>query len=120
MWKLYFILITIQALGNIFATIYIGPFHAMDVVNWMFIALALFGLFCYVFNRNTLDRRVFKLFVPVLVGWDFFFILWWIPHSVGKPVFNIDSVTVLLFVFLIPQYVALYRYGYEIQKSEHA
>lgn len=111
-WKIYFFLLVIQAIGTISVTIIYGPIHLMDVTNWLFILVALVGLHCYVYEKSFVDKKIYKVFTPMLIIWDTLFILWWIPLSIGAPILTVDTTTKVLFLFLVPQYIGLFLYGY--------
>ncbi len=113
-WQIYFALIAIQSVGAFTALFMFDlPINLVEVINYIFILVGTFGLFGYVYSKNIGTKYFWRIFLPAFILWDIYFLFLWTPQ---KSEIEISAVfwglTCLLFLFTLPQYLGLYRYGY--------
>jgi len=112
-WKIYFFIIALQTIGVPAGAILLSDIKIMDVVNWVFVIAGVVGLFGFVYRRPILSQGFWKGFAPLIVLWDIVFLILWLPaqesYTLGD---RLEMHTLLIFLFLLPQYIGLFRYGY--------
>ena len=88
----------------------------LDHGHRVFAALALLGLFGYAYEVSFFNANTWRILLPVIVVWDAYLVLTsYIDTSAEISVENqwrLYTFLVLGSVFLIPQYIALYLYGF--------
>jgi len=114
LWKVYFFIIALQVVGFPASLILLaGPLLLIDAVNWIFILFGVVGLFGYVFTKNIGSKKIWRIFLFGFIAWDIFNLLLWQP---SQSAVNYDertwAITLILFAFLIPQYMGIYRYAF--------
>jgi len=117
-WRVYAWVIAMQAVGAPMAAVYFDDFRVMDIVDFVFIVIGVIGLMGYVYALRIGSAGFWRLFLPVFVLWDLFF-----RFIIMRPDSEIDItsyylILCILFLFLIPQYIAVYRYQRELQLSQ--
>ena len=113
-WEIYFILIAIQSIAAPAAMVLSGQIsNPLAVINCLFIFTGVAGLFGYVHSKNVGPTIFWKIFLPLFIAWDIFFLCIWLPQK-SEMVISTELwvLTALLFLFLYPQYLGIYRYGY--------
>ena len=107
-WKLYAV-----ALGLLLCLMYpmvmLSRFRPIYLLDLPITFVAYLGLIGYAFQRRLASRRIWKGICVVFVAWEFLFNFFLSPESLEQV--GIVAV-VLMAVLLVPEYVALWRYGY--------
>lgn len=116
-WKVYFWVIAAQVVGAPLSAIYTSTFSAKDVVDWVFIVAGAAGLFGFVFIKPIGPGAFWKAFLPAFIAWDVFMRLILPSYADTRPELTYYIAAIVLFAILVPQYVALYRYGYKTTKT---
>lgn len=111
-WKVYFWIIAAQVVGTPIAAIHTSDLTVKDLIDWVFVVVGVTGLFGFVYNKHIGDKRLWKVFLPVFIAWDVFIRLISPSYSESNPELSYYIAAILLFAILVPQYIALYRYGY--------
>jgi len=110
-WKIYFVVILFQTIGFPLSIFYLGSsFGVSELIDWVFIIVGAVGLYCYVFQISVKKTIFWFYFLVAFVLWDLFYLLLWQPIQFGAaypPRAWFYAIALLL--FLIPQYMALYR-----------
>ncbi|WP_226662389.1 hypothetical protein [Microbulbifer aggregans] len=116
-WRIYFAVLSIQVVGNFVSIFAIGSpiYPVLDIVNWFFIVLAYLGVLGFILNKVIISPVFYKLFTPVLIGWDVFYLFWWSPTVFG---YSINIFVVSVAAVAVPQYFALFRYAYSLAPEE--
>ena len=85
----------------------------LKTINLLFIVTGIIGLFNYVYTRTIGPIKFWQFFLPTFVIWDIFFICFLLPNQTTE---GYDGqtwvITLILFAFLFPQYLGIYRYGH--------
>lgn len=113
-WKLYFWLMISLVIVAAFYELY--DENAMEVSDvadygtWLF---SLAGVFGFAYSKVFLHRRLWRVWLPIIVVWDIGFL---VKQYLQDPVELDPSLLVFTAVFFVlivaPQYLALYLYGY--------
>ena len=111
-WKIYFFITALQTIGVPIGTILMSDITIVDLVNCAFVIAGVVGLFGFVYRRPILMQEFWKGFAPLFVLWDIAFIVLWLPSQESYAHSESYELQILLFVFLLPQYIGLFRYGY--------
>jgi len=110
-WKLYLLMIVIQVIGVPLGALHLGSFGLGTAVEWVLTTGGAVGLFGYVFGKPIAVRAFWQAFAPVFIAWDIVFDLILRGAATGQPT-SYYVATCLLFLFSLPQCLALYRYAY--------
>jgi hypothetical protein len=115
-WKIYFV-----ALVIFFVWSYIGIFSdrvtAYDYLDIPFTVISMTGLYGYVFKKCFLYSGFWKMFLFIIIIWDFLYNYYSASKvdlsEVGEaaPILLVIAVLVGLCIIL-PAYIALYLYGF--------
>ncbi len=89
------------------------PSHSVDIIGygtWMF---SLLGMFGFAYDKVVLRDIVWRCWLPAVILWD----AWIIGLDLFSEVNGIDVTfgiiaSLLIFVISMPEYVALYLYGF--------
>ena len=112
-WKIYFTTILFQVIGFPLSIVDLdSPLGLPEFTNWIFIIIGAVGLYCYVFQAPVKKTTFWFYFLVAFVLWDIFYLLLWKPLQFGAaypPTNWFYAIVLLFFLFLIPQYVAIYR-----------
>ena len=118
-FKVYLVLIAILFPSTLWMEItddqVSGVTDFLDYIFWFIGILAVVG---YSFKKNILSAVFWKTFLPFIVGWDVFISYYEIKSN---PEFFTEEfglgfvigVIVIGFLILLPQYIAIYLYGYK-------
>ena len=115
-WRIYFwVLAALYGFGVLFV-FGAGP-TAIDLVDVLISALALTGLYGYVFQKRVFSRDFWTKW-PLFPAWDFLYnvVLTGILGLGIQPDEDVSGgeqfwLTLVLFLFLLPLYLALFRYA---------
>ena len=113
-WEIYFYLIVLQLI--VMAIVIVISGHLLvpiPLLHFLFALCGLTGLFCYVFGKEIGKNIFWRVFLPVFIVWDVFFICYWIPRFTESG-YNTEMwiTNAFLFLFLFPQYLGIFRYAY--------
>jgi len=113
-WKIYFWLVSVL-FAVVLVTEFIEPgddtiVDAVDYATW---GLSLIGVFGFAYSRVILSQRLWQIWLPIVVVWDIFILL----RQFSKGQLELEVVTfvfiaVISVIVIIPEYIALYWYGY--------
>jgi len=113
-WKCYFFIAIAFGGAAIWAAIaYSEPPHvaeSADVASWV---LSLVGVFGFAFSRPILVPLLWKIWVAVAFIWDIGRIVY--DYAIEPEIpeaWLVVSVVLLVGLLIIPQYIALYLYGF--------
>jgi hypothetical protein len=113
-WKIYFWFITLLVIA---AYISEGFDDVWDVIDLIISVGAFVGLFSYAYGKRILTVQFWKFFLPSYLIWDLTNNLIIYPLKTGEP---FDIFILGGFAFIIPLYIALYRYVYVFFEGEHS
>ena len=113
-WKVYFFLIAASypLLWLLSGVRWMQPLDAVDLAAT---SVGLSGLFAYAFRLRLASPGFWKAWLPVQIGWDLLATLWLAPLGLAfrfeepDPTSALDLALGIL--FLLPLYVALFRYA---------
>ncbi len=116
-WKVYFFVFLLLSLLNyieIFQDMLTGKNIIYGIIDFIISPFVLVGVFGYAFNRKILNRKLWKIVLPVSIICDLIGIHRMIYESLGDKI--PIAVLVIGFIILTPllifQYIALYKYAY--------
>ena len=108
-WKLYAIALGIL-LCVMYPTVMLSQFRIIYLLDLPLTVVAYLGLIGYAFRRKLGSRHIWKAVFIVFVAWELIFNFFLSPDSLGQV--GIATVASWMAVLLLPEYVALWRYGY--------
>lgn len=112
-WKMYFWSIGLLAVGAIAADVYeqrrVEVFNVVDYATWI---LSLAGVFGYAYSRALLHKRFWQVWLPLAVGWDLLALIRQYTANPGADLAPLVFVLFIVAILFVPEYVALYLYGY--------
>jgi len=96
-----------------------NPCGPVDYIDYIFSIIALSGVYGYCYGKKILSEIFWKSYLPFIVIWDLF-----IAYSAIQSNQEIVSCPIYLYlyiilhiVFLLPEYIGLYLYGYSQNKN---
>lgn len=114
-WKIYFWVMLLLYAIYVAAAIWFPEemeLEVVDYIDFVFAMLALVGVFGFAFKKAVLYQGVWRAYLPFIILWD-------ISYSalrdewVGGEELMYEIIAVgLMALVLIPQYVAIFRYGF--------
>lgn len=111
-WQTYFWSIGLLAAGAIVYDVYAQPrVQAFDVVDYATWIISLAGVFGFAYSKTILHKRVWQVWLPLAVGWDLVTLARQYSSAGTDPV-SLVFVLVIVGLLFVPEYVALYLYGY--------
>lgn len=110
-WKVYSWVFGVLVIAGYFT----GQFRIWERIDLSVSLGALAGLFLYAYKHRCLNRTVWSIYLVVYVIWDFSYNLAIIPFILYE---GDIMETVLGFLFVLPLYIALYRYRALFSGSE--
>ena len=123
-WKLYFWLCLVLHISYCLSLMYSPEFWEASLIDYIgggIYSLVLIALFGFIYMKRFLTQRVWSIFFPLSVWWDIYAIFlaedWsviieeWQTIPTVEGIILSGALAVMLSLF-IPQYIALYRYGY--------
>ncbi len=88
------------------------PSDFIDFLDFFLWAIALLGVWAYSYQKRIFSIKFWRYFLPIIFFWDVL-----VSHrEINSDPGLLDSlslVIIILIVFLLPQYLALYRYAYK-------
>jgi hypothetical protein len=113
-WRFYFWLMSalfVVAVG--FELFQPSDDRFVTVVDYLAWGFSLVGLFGYAYRRIILRREIWRTWLPLVLIWDSGVLLrqFW-REDLGDDVALFVAIVAFTTLAVIPQYVALYRYGY--------
>jgi hypothetical protein len=111
-WKLYAVALGLL-LCLMYPTVMLSRFRPIYLLDLPITLLAYLGLVGYAFRRKLGSRHIWKGVCVVFVGWEFVFNFFLSSESLEQV--GIVGVALWMAVLLVPEYVALWRYGYRSQ-----
>lgn len=123
-WKIYFVvvlLLQIWAYSDGLPDNGIGIFKDLD---FLFTIVMLMGLFGYAFKKRFLAQSFWKIWIFVIVVWDFLYGFYIInydmkndPEIIELMSHNLLAViaviiALIIIAFILPSYIAVYLYGF--------
>lgn len=98
------------------------PLEAIDYFDYIFWSLALTGVFGYSFSKKILSISFWKFFLPFIVTWDFYILYDVIiddPEILSDEygIWFVMFISISYFLFMLPEYIAIYLYGYKNTKN---
>jgi hypothetical protein len=117
-WRVYSWLIAVQIIGAPLSAIYYGQLGWKDVLDWVFIVTGVSGLMGYSFGLHVGKAGFWRVFLPVFVLWDLMLRIVVLKPPQGSDVVFYYAVIGVLFLLLVPQYLAIHRFGRELEADE--
>lgn len=116
MWKVYFWFCVIQFILNIrMAKENFIP--AMDIPNWVLMGVGLVGLWGFVYQKKVYIPLLWKLLLPIYFVWTLVYLAWiWTLQDPEIPDKILTYSLAGVFALALPQFWALYRYGFKYQR----
>jgi hypothetical protein len=114
-WKIYFFILSLLYTAYMVAAILYPEAMELESIDYFdlgFALLALVGVFGYAFRRTVLSKNVWKLYLPFIILWDIGFATLRNEWIGGKDLMYEIMALIIIVLTLIPQYVALFRYGF--------
>ena len=117
-WKLYSVIFSLLLLFAYYDFILKG-ITIYDFADIVISLTALTGLFGYTFTKKIYSQALWRIWLFVIVIWDLFYNLYLtailgVAQGVAQGGDKINITEVLIaFIFIFPEYVALYLYGYK-------
>jgi hypothetical protein len=117
-WKIYFVIFSLLLLFAYYDFISKG-ITIYDSVDIVISLTALTGLFGYTFTKKIHSQTFWRIWLFVIVIWDLFYNLYLtailgVAQGVAQEGDKINITEMLIaFIFIFPEYVALYLYGYK-------
>jgi hypothetical protein len=121
-WRVYFWLVTVL-FGVLLVAEFIEPgddtvADAVDSATWGF---SLIGVFGFAYSRAILSQRLWQIWLPIVVVKDLFIL----SRQFSTGHIELETATfafiaVISVIVFIPEYIALYRYGYQSETLWHA
>ncbi len=114
-WKIYFWVLLLLYGILLIASIWIHEeikFEVVDFIDFCFAIFALVGVFGYAFNKAVLNQIVWKVYLPFIIVWDLCYTVLCEEWVGGEELIFEVIALILMVLILVPQYVAIYRYGY--------
>lgn len=120
-WKIYFWIIVVlmaAALGTQLAgTLGVEMFadedlDVLDTISYAISALSLVGVFGYAYSKPLLQPRLWQLWLPIALLADIYFFGYEVLYPELDEPMSAVAVIVFYAIFAVPQYVALYLYGF--------
>jgi hypothetical protein len=109
-WKIYFWVLTV-----LLVVLYVLTLSSSDVAVYYYLdvpvsVLGLVGLYGYAFKKRLVHANFWKVWFIIVVLWDIFFNLV-LP---ARALIEMQDIIVLVIcgAIIIPEYVALYLYGF--------
>lgn len=119
-WKIYFWFVLI-AQSIYMVSILVAPtameVKTSDYFDSLIYIGVLLGLYGFVYCKRILTKKVWQFFFPLLLFWDIWFTVidgdWneWLQAGLPMMMIMVSVISVLM----IPQYIALFRYGFREQ-----
>lgn len=90
------------------------PSRLIDYLDSLFWIVSILGVFGYAFQKEILNVKFWKVFLPFIVVWDIFIIIDTLDGilEISEPMLII-GIVIMYAGILIPQYIGLYLYGYK-------
>lgn len=88
------------------------PSDLIDFLDYLLWAIALLGVWAYSYQKKIFSRQFWKYFLPTIFFWDVLISHREIKSDPGL-LESMFLVIIILLLFLIPEYLALYRYAYK-------
>ncbi|MCU7920517.1 MAG: hypothetical protein KZQ95_19500 [Candidatus Thiodiazotropha sp. (ex Epidulcina cf. delphinae)] len=114
-WKIYFfVLLLLYAIYVAAAILYpeVMRLEIVDYIDLGFAMLALLGVFGYAFKKAVLNQSVWKVYLLFIILWDISFTVLRDEWIGGEDLMYEILSLVIMALILIPQYVAIFRYGF--------
>jgi hypothetical protein len=113
-WKIYFFILSFLLLIAYFDIFRTGA-TLFDFVDVIISLIALLGLFGYSFQRKIYEKKLWQIWLFVIIIWDVIYNLL-LTHTLGVAQ-NSIKLSLGGYIFnmltLLPEYFALYFYGYQ-------
>jgi hypothetical protein len=113
-WKLYFWLMVGLLIGVVFLNLdYQESMTAVDFIyyaTWLFSLVGVFGL---AYSKVFLHKRVWQVWLPMVIAWDIGLEIYdYIQDPTELDPLAVAFIGVFFVILIVPEYVALYLYGY--------
>jgi len=97
------------------------PSDLTDYLDYIFWIIALMGVWGYCYSKKIFTNLFWKYYLPFIVLWDFFIIFIEVSDEpeLQDPAFLVFLLLIYL-IILIPEYTAIYLYGYTIKMPNKA
>ena len=118
LWKAYFWFCVFNLVVNLVSG-FLSDVQIIDAINWAALSFGLVGLRGYVFQIKYFSESFWKYFFTAFLLWSIaYLVLLWSGLPSQDQSMLVASIYGVLFAVLIPQFIALYRYGVKSKKSE--
>ncbi len=110
-WKIYAIVMTVILLIAYFFTFRYGM-QTLDYVDLPVSIIALIGVYGFAFRIRLISYWIWRVWLLVVLGWNGYYNFYDALISVPEYSPFILTGMVLAFVVLVPEYIALFLYGF--------
>jgi hypothetical protein len=113
-WKAYFWLMAALVVGAVIFNLYFeetpAPSDIVDYGTWLF---GLIGVFGFAYSKVIMSKRLWQVWLPIIVAWDVGVLTkQYVYEPVEMDPWLMVFVAVIAGVLVLPEYLALYLYGY--------
>jgi len=116
-WKFYFwFMLVSQSIYCV--AIVVAPetleAEALDYIDAVIYVVVLLAIYGFVYSKRILNRKTWQVFFPLILLWDLWSLVFdgdWEQWWQSGPVVLVVLASVIA-VLMIPQYIALFRYGF--------
>mgnify|MGYP000159151424 CR=1 FL=1 len=99
------------------------PYGLFDYLDWVFTLITLSGVFAYCYLKRWLTAKFWRTYLPVLIGWDVFFVS---KTFIEDPIVLSEELGLVVFIIwllfvvclLLPSYIALYLLPKEFETND--
>ena len=113
-WKIYFLVFIILLIPSYFI-IFTGQPTPFDLLDLILSSISVIGLFGFAFHKKLFTQKFWQFWVIVFLVWDISYNLIFSKLlGLAQKIEGVGMLELIIgFIFVIPIYFALFRYGYK-------
>ena len=113
-WKTYFWLMAALVVGAVFSGLHFSETPELsDVVDYGTWLFSLIGVFGFAYSKIIMNKRLWQVWLPIVVLWDVGVLAkQYVYEPVEMEPWFLALLAVIAGVLILPEYLALYFYGY--------
>lgn len=82
----------------------------INYIEYIFEFVFLLGVFGYAFEKKIFIKKLWQIFLPLIIAWNIFYLIHITDLNVST--FDFFAFSLIYFILLLPGYIALYLYGF--------